>query len=179
MIEGVIVYSRIYYQLNKNTEREYNENELESVKQFIWESNIKNNLILSPELCCINVPNKISINEFMSTITIYLSYISVIRVLKSPIPNYFYIYLQFKTTEYANIFYNTFNYSKISPIEKDYLIFTEVKEIKFEEIYRNGKSKDFYLRFLTDYFRTVLSKSQKVLWYKNVSKSIKQKSYIQ
>jgi hypothetical protein len=138
LTEGLLTYTRIYYQLNKNIEKEYNENELEFIKQYIWEINIKNNLITSSELCCINVPNKISINEVMSTITIYLSYINIIRVLKSPIPNSFFIYIQFKNKEYANIFYNTFNYAKVNPIEKDYYIFAEVKEIKFEEIYRNG-----------------------------------------
>lgn len=138
LTEGSITYDKISYIINKSIETDFNDSELEFIKQYIWESNIKNNLIKSQVLCCINVPNKISINELLTSIQIYLSYIVLIRVLKSPIPNYYFIYLQIKNQEYSNIFFNTFHFSKINPFEKDYLIFAEVNEIKFEEIYNNG-----------------------------------------
>jgi hypothetical protein len=99
---------------------------------------MKNDLIQASELLCINVPNKISINEFLNTISIYLSYINFVRVYKSPIPNFYFIYLQLKNKEYANILYNTFNYAKVNPIEKEYFIFVEVREVKFEEFFFNG-----------------------------------------
>ena len=145
LTEGSLKYNRIHYihqSLNKKQEREntqYNESELESIKQYIWELNSKNDMINSYELCCINIPNKISINEFFDSIKIYLSYINIIKVLKSAIPNFYFIYLQFKNKEFANIFYNTFNYAKINLIEKEYYIFVEVREMRFEEIYKNGK----------------------------------------
>jgi hypothetical protein len=62
-----------------------------------------------------------------------LSYIKIIRVLKSSTPNIYYVYLNFRNKEYANIFYNTFNYSKLNPIEKDYFILAEVKRLLFEK----------------------------------------------
>ena len=142
LIEGNLSFMCINYyfengKLSNNSinfvNSEYDENELEAIKQYIWEINIKNTLINSSELCCINVPNKISIKEFLSSISIYLSYISLIKVLKSSIPNSYHIYLQMKNKEYSNIFYNTFNYSKINPIEKEYFIFAQVEEINFEE----------------------------------------------
>jgi len=102
---------------------------------------MKNDLINTAELLCLNVPNKISINEFLNTISIYLSYINIVRVFKSPIPNVYFVYMQLKNIEYANILYNTFNYSKVNPIEKEYFIFVEVRELKFEEFFYNGKVK--------------------------------------
>jgi hypothetical protein len=156
LTEGNITYEKIIYTINSQNGNnnssiisisdftnqsdifsDLNESELEFIKQYIWEQNIKNNLINSSELACINIPNKISINEFLASISIYLSYINTIRVLKSPIPNIYFIYLEMKNKEFSNIFFNTFNYSKINPIEKEYLIFGEVKEINFE---RGGDS---------------------------------------
>lgn len=116
----------------------YNPYQLEMIKQYIWDINEKNDLIQTEDLCCLNTPNKISIHEYLSTISIYLSYIKSIKILKSPTPNIYYIYMQMKNKEYANIFYNTFNYTKINPIEIDYFVFAEVKRITFQEPVLNG-----------------------------------------
>ncbi len=138
LTEGVITYKLVEVFLNGKRKTEIGESELELIKQHIWEMNIKNNHLDSNQLVCINVPNKISINEFLTTFSIYLSYIQQIRVMKSPAPNLYFILLKMKNKEYANIFYNTFNYTKVNPIEKEYYIFAEVKEVTFEEIYTNG-----------------------------------------
>lgn len=122
---------------------EYNEGELEMIKQHIWEKNERNDLIDTEELCCINIPNKISVHEYLSTVSIYLSYIKSVRVLKSPTPNVYFIYMHFKNKEYANIFYNTFNLSKINPIEKDFFIFSEIKSIFFNEHLINGNITNY------------------------------------
>jgi hypothetical protein len=141
--EGVLTYKELEFLFNNRKQIEYNENELEMIKQYIWDNNIKNNLLDSNQLVCINVPNKISINEFLNNFTIYHSYIHFIRVMKSALANVYFIYLKMKNKEYANIFFNTFNYSKVSPIEKEYYVFTEVKEITLEEVHSsiNGKIK--------------------------------------
>jgi hypothetical protein len=131
--EGLIRTRELEFLFNERKQLEYNDNELEMIKQYIWDNNIKNNLLDSNQIVCINVPNKIGINEFLNNFTIYLSYIHFIRVMKSPHANVYFIYLKMKNKEYANIFFNTFNYSKVSPIEKEYYIFAEVKEITFEE----------------------------------------------
>lgn len=123
---------------HSNSQKNYNDCELEALKQYIWDINGTNELVQSDELCCINTPNKISIHEYLSTISIYLSYIKTIKTLKSPMPNIYYIYMQMKNREYANIFFNTFSYSKINPIERDYFIFTEIKCITFHDHILNG-----------------------------------------
>lgn len=162
LTEGNLTYENIIYTINSrnsinnshnnphlitiseftNSTDDLNDNELEFIKQFIWEQNIQNNLINSSNLACINIPNKISINEFLASISIYLSYIHSIRVLKSPIPNIYFINLEMKNKEFSNIFFNTFNYSKINPIEKEYFIFAEVKEIMLERLERGEDNSD-------------------------------------
>jgi BRCA1-associated protein len=140
--------------LENQKELEYDESELEIIKQQIWETNNKNEIITNNELIAINIPNKISINEFLSLINIYISYIKQIRVLKSSIPNIYNIYIEFKNREYANIFYNTFNYVKYNPIEKEYLILCEVEKLEIQEIYTN---KDFtkYNKTLSPLFTSI------------------------
>ena len=61
--------------------------QLELAKQYIWDFNMDNKYIKSKTLCCTNIKNKFSITEFMQAINTYLSYISIIRVFKSSIPN--------------------------------------------------------------------------------------------
>ena len=114
--------------------------ELELAKQYIWDFNMDNKYIKSKTLCCTNIKNKFGITEFMQAINTYLSYISIIRVFKSSIPNLYYIYLDFKNIEYSNIFYNTYQYSNINTIEDDYLIFDEVIELDYENNTGNTNS---------------------------------------
>ena len=130
IIEGTIktLNTRILINDNKNLSYE----QLELAKQYIWEFNFNNKYIKSKTLCCSNIKNKFSIMEFMQAINTYLSYISIIRVFKSSIPNLYYIYLEFKNVEYCNVFYNTYQYSTINTIEDDYLIFDEVLSIDYE-----------------------------------------------
>ena len=130
IIEGTIKTLNTRIVINDNMNLSYEQ--LELAKQYIWEFNLDNKYIKSKTLCCTNIKNKFSITEFMQAINTYLSYISIIRVFKSSIPNLYYIYLDFKNIEYCNIFYNTYQYSNINTIEDDYLIFDEVISIDYE-----------------------------------------------
>ena len=130
IIEGTIKTLDTRITINDNVNLSYEQ--LELAKQYIWDFNFDNKYIKSKTLCCTNIKNKFSIMEFMQAINTYLSYISIIRVFKSSIPNLYYIYLDFKNIEYCNIFYNTYQYSNINTIEDDYLIFDEVIDIEYE-----------------------------------------------
>ena len=138
IIEGTIKTLDTRILINDNMNLSYEQ--LELAKQYIWDFNFDNKYIKSKTLCCTNIKNKfsimefmqVSIMEFMQAINTYLSYISIIRVFKSSIPNLYYIYLDFKNIEYCNIFYNTYQYSNINTIEDDYLIFDEVIDIEYE-----------------------------------------------
>ena len=130
IIEGTIKTLDTRVLINDNMNLSYEQ--LELAKQYIWDFNLDNKYIKSKTLCCTNIKNKFSITEFMQAINTYLSYISIIRVFKSSIPNLYYIYLDFKNIEYCNIFYNTYQYSNINTIEDDYLIFDEVIGIEYE-----------------------------------------------
>ena len=130
IFEGTIKTLDTRILINENMNLSYEQ--LELAKQYIWEFNLDNKYIKSKILCCTNIKNKFSITEFMQAINTYLSYISIIRVFKSSIPNIYYIYLDFKNIEYCNIFYNTYQYSNINTIEDDYLIFDEVTGIEYE-----------------------------------------------
>ena len=130
IIEGTIKTLDTRVLINDNMNLSYEQ--LELAKQYIWDFNIDNKYIKSKTLCCTNIKNKFSITEFMQAINTYLSYISIIRVFKSSIPNLYYIYLDFKNIEYCNIFYNTYQYSNINTIEDDYLLFDEVIGIDYE-----------------------------------------------
>ena len=130
IIEGTIKTLDTRVLINDNVNLSYEQ--LELAKQYIWDFNLDNKYIKSKTLCCTNIKNKFSITEFMQAINTYLSYISIIRVFKSSIPNLYYIYLDFKNIEYCNIFYNTYQYSNINTIEDDYLIFDEVIGIEYE-----------------------------------------------
>jgi BRCA1-associated protein len=160
LIEGTIVYRRNHYNLGNEKEHEYDEHELEIIKQKIWELNNKNEVISGNELLAINIPNKIAINEFLNMVNIYFSYIQQIRVLKSSIPNIYNIYLQFKNREYSNIFYNTFNYVKFNPIEKEYIILCEVEELKIDEIYTNKEFTKYNKSISSPLFSTIKSTTQ-------------------
>ena len=130
IIEGTIKTLDTRVSINDNMNLSYEQ--LELSKQYIWDFNFDNKYIKSKTLCCTNIKNKFSITEFMQAINTYLSYISIIRVFKSSIPNIYYIYLEFKNIEFCNIFYNTYQYSNINTIEDDYLLFDEVIEIDYE-----------------------------------------------
>ena len=130
IIEGTIKTLDTRVSINDNMNLSYEQ--LELAKQYIWDFNFDNKYIKSKTLCCTNIKNKFSITEFMQAINTYLSYISIIRVFKSSIPNIYYIYLEFKNIEFCNIFYNTYQYSNINTIEDDYLLFDEVIEIDYE-----------------------------------------------
>ena len=130
IIEGTIKTLDTRITINDNVNLSYEQ--LELAKQYIWDFNFDNKYIKTKTLCCTNIKNKFSITEFMQAINTYLSYISIIRVFKSSIPNLYYIYLDFKNIEYCNIFYNTYQYSNINTIEDDYLIFDEVINIDYE-----------------------------------------------
>lgn len=147
LIEGKIKYYKSLYEVN-GISIAFNDRELDLIKQNIWESNYKNKKVNSNELCCINVPNKITIHEFLSTISTYISYIKTIKVLKSPIPNFYYFYFELRNNEYANIFYNTFNYCKFNPIEKDYLIIGEVIKITYNNHFINSSKYINYNKVL-------------------------------
>ena len=143
-IEGTL--STISTRISINNKINLTYEELEIAKQYIWEFNLDNSFIKSKSLCCTNLKNKFSINQFVQSINIYLSYISSIHVFKSSIPNIFYVYLNFKNVEYCNVFYNTYQYSNISTIDDDYLLFDEVVEIKYDELFSaKSRSKNFYL----------------------------------
>ena len=114
IIEGTIKTLNTRILINDNINLSYEQ--LELAKQYIWEFNLDNKYIKSKTLCCTNIKNKFSITEFMQAINTYLSYISIIRVFKSSIPNLYYIYLDFKNIEYCNIFYNTYQYSNVNTI---------------------------------------------------------------
>ena len=138
IIEGTIKTLDTRILINDKMDLSYEQ--LELAKQYIWDFNMDNKYIKSKTLCCTNIKNKFSITEFMQAINTYLSYISIIRVFKSSIPNLYYIYLDFKNVEYSNIFYNTYQYSNINTIEDDYLIFDEVIEIEHENGIKNTNS---------------------------------------
>ena len=138
LIEGTIKTLDTRILINDKVNLSYEQ--LELAKQYIWDFNMDNKYIKSKTLCCTNIKNKFGITEFMQAINTYLSYISIIRVFKSSIPNLYYIYLEFKNIEYSNIFYNTYQYSNINTIEDDYLIFDEVIEINYENGLQNATS---------------------------------------
>ena len=138
IIEGIIKTLDTRILINDKLDLSYEQ--LELAKQYIWDFNMDNKYIKSKTLCCTNIKNKFGITEFMQAINTYLSYISIIRVFKSSIPNLYYIYLDFKNVEYSNIFYNTYQYSNINTIEDDYLIFDEVIEIDYENGIVNANS---------------------------------------
>ena len=144
IIEGTIkgIETDIHIYNNKEiNKKEYKIEHLELIKQYIWDFNLDNKFIKTNKLCCINLKNKFSINEFIQATQTYISYITNIRIFLSPKPNIYYILLEFKNIEYCNIFYNTYNYSKINPIEDEYLFFVQVDTIIFDEIYSNSKRK--------------------------------------
>lgn len=138
LIEGTLTGTQTIYQIPSVLD--FKEEELDQIKQYIWDMNIKNTYIHSSELCCTNVKNKFFINEYIQSISSYLSYVNYIRVLKSPNPNVYYIYLKFKNVEFCNIFYNTFSYSKINPVENEFMIFAEIENMKLDEIDINKKT---------------------------------------
>ena len=118
-----------------------NENKIQAIRKYIINLNLTNNLLSSNMLCCI-VPNKISICEFLYIIETYISFINKIRVLKSHSNSSYIIHLLFKSVEFSNVFFNSSNYIKISPLEEEYLIFSEVINIfdeglKFNKKYSN------------------------------------------
>ena len=133
IIEGTLKTLNTRILINDKVNLSYEE--LELAKQYIWDFNLDNKYIKSKTLCCTNLKNKFSITEFIQAINTYLSYISIIRVFKSSIPNIYYIYIDFKNVEYCNIFYNTYQYSNINTIEDDYLIFDEVIEIEYDAFF--------------------------------------------
>ena len=142
IIEGTLKTLNTRILINDKINLSYEE--LELAKQYIWDFNLDNKYIKSKILCCTNIKNKFSITEFIQAINTYLSYISIIRVFKSSIPNIYYIYIDFKNLEYCNIFYNTYQYSNINTIEDDYLIFDEVTEIEYDAFFSSKQklSKD-------------------------------------
>ena len=133
IIEGTLKTLNTRILINDKVNLSYEE--LEFAKQYIWDFNLDNKYIKSKILCCTNLKNKFSITEFIQAINTYLSYISIIRVFKSSIPNIYYIFIDFKNVEYCNIFYNTYQYSNINTIEDDYLIFDEVTSIEYEAFF--------------------------------------------
>ena len=133
IIEGTLKTLNTRILINGKVNLSYEE--LELAKQYIWDFNLDNKYIKSKTLCCTNIKNKFSITEFIQAINTYLSYISIIRIFKSSIPNIYYIYIDFKNIEYCNIFYNTYQYSNINTIEDDYLIFDEVTEIEYDAFF--------------------------------------------
>ncbi len=90
--------------------------------------------------------------EFLEYIKIYLSYIETIRIFKSPLPNVYFIYIQFKNTEYSNIFYNTFNYSKLSSLDKEFFVFGEVLSLKQKEKFINTLNANDHITMNFNYF---------------------------
>ena len=142
IIEGTLKTLNTRILINDKINLSYEE--LELAKQYIWDFNLNNKYIKSKTLCCTNLKNKFSITEFIQAINTYLSYISIIRVFKSSIPNIYYIFIDFKNVEYSNIFYNTYQYSNINTIEDDYLIFDEVIEIQYDAFFSSKQklSKD-------------------------------------
>ena len=142
IIEGTLKTLNTRILINDKINLSYEE--LELAKQYIWDFNLDNKYIKSKTLCCTNLKNKFSITEFIQAINTYLSYISIIRVFKSSIPNIYYIFIDFKNVEYSNIFYNTYQYSNINTIEDDYFIFDEVIEIQYDAFFSSKQklSKD-------------------------------------
>ncbi len=133
IIEGTLKTINTRILINGKINLSYEE--LELAKQYIWDFNFDNKYIKSKTLCCTNIKNKFSITEFIQAINTYLSYISIIRIFKSSIPNIYYVYIEFKNVEYCNIFFNTYQYSTINTIEDDYLIFDEVTEIEYDAFF--------------------------------------------
>ena len=133
IIEGTLKTLNTRILINDKANLSYED--LEYAKQYLWDFNMDNKYIKSKTLCCTNLKNKFSITEFIQAINTYLSYISIIRVFKSSIPNIYYIYIDFKNVEYCNIFYNTYQYSNINTIEDDYLIFDEVTSIEYDAFF--------------------------------------------
>ena len=144
IIEGSVKYNetRIVFGAGNKCETISSNDKLENIKQYIWDFNMDNKYINSIELICTNIKNRFSIHEFLDMIRLYLSYIKIIRVLKSPEPNIYYIFLQFKNAEYTNIFYNTYNYSNINNLEEDYLIFDEVLDLRYDEVYTSSERRN-------------------------------------
>ena len=142
IIEGTLKTLNTRILINDKINLSYEE--LELAKQYIWDFNLDNKYIKSKTLCCTNLKNKFSITEFIQAINTYLSYISIIRVFKSSLPNIYYIFIDFKNIEYSNIFYNTYQYSNINTIEDDYFIFDEVIEIQYDAFFSSKQklSKD-------------------------------------
>lgn len=140
LIEGTLTGTET--NISIENEKELTDKTIETIKQYLWDINLNNKYITTNKLCCINMKNKFSINEFVHTISTYLSYISIIRVFKSPTSNIYFIYLEFKNVEFCNIFYNTYNYAKITPVENEFMVFSEIENLKLEEIYSSNSNKD-------------------------------------
>ncbi len=140
-IKGIETNIHIYNNKNEITKKECKFEHLELMKQYIWDFNLDNKFIKTNTLCCINMKNKFSINEFIQATSTYVSYISNIRIFLSSKPNIYYILIEFKNIEFCNIFYNTYNYSKINPIEDEYIFFVEINSISFDEIFTNSTRK--------------------------------------
>ena len=138
LIEGTL--TGIETKITIGNQKDLKDQDIETIKQFIWDFNLNNKYITTNKLCCINMKNKFSVNEFVQTISTYLSYITTIRVYKSPFRNIYYIYIEFKNVEFCNIFYNTYNYAKINPVESEYMIFAEIQTLKLEEIYSSSNN---------------------------------------
>lgn len=135
--EGVVIITEFNYytessSLNINQTQSYkitDFNELSSnkIKEYIWNINIENTLISTNMLLC-KVLNKISISEFIYIIETYIDYIYHIRVLKSHSNLDYYIYIEFKSSDYTNLFFNAMNLKRVSPFDDEYLSFMMVNQ---------------------------------------------------
>ena len=134
LIEGTLTGTEITYSTSSSSSLP-NEENLELIKQYIWDTNLNNKLLSSNKLCITNLKNKFSVNELIQLISTYLSYINTLRVFKCPSNNIYYLFIEFKNVEFCNIFYNTYNYSKLTPLESEYLLFNEITSLTFDEIY--------------------------------------------
>ena len=134
LIEGTLTGTEITYSTSSSWSLP-NEDNLEVIKQYIWDTNLNNKLLCSNKLCITNLKNKFSVNELIQLISTYLSYISTLRVFKCPSNSIYYLFIEFKNVEFCNIFYNTYNYSKLTPLETEYLLFNEITSLTFDEIY--------------------------------------------
>ena len=134
LIEGTLTGTEITYSTSSSSSLP-NEENLELIKQYIWDTNLNNKHLSSNKLCITNLKNKFSVNELIQLISTYLSYINTLRVFKCPSNNIYYLFIEFKNVEFCNIFYNTYNYSKLTPLESEYLLFNEITSLTFDEIY--------------------------------------------
>lgn len=106
---------------------------IEKYKNYLWSRNINNSLLSSSIICCC-LHNKVTLVEFLSIVKTMLSSVLSLNIWKSSFPNYYFIKLEFINSEYSNVFYNTFSYTKISILEDDYLMFYEIQDIKGEVV---------------------------------------------